>query len=197
VDKYPNFEALRQSEKVGSDFEITAVQRLGAKAIVIAPHGGGIEPLTSEIAREIAGESLSYYSFQGKKAKNNRDLHITSHRFDEPRGVELVQAHNWVVAIHGCKGDQPRVLLGGRDKALLNEIAQELANRGVPCETQGHDFPGMEPMNICNRGSAGLGVQVELTMPFRKGEKVKDLITAIKRVLESQTKRSTAESSGR
>src|SRR5690348_10954404 len=64
MDKYRTFEALCNAEKVGIDFDIVQVRRRGAQVVIIAPHGGGIEPRTSEIAREIAGESFSYYAFE-------------------------------------------------------------------------------------------------------------------------------------
>jgi phage replication-related protein YjqB (UPF0714/DUF867 family) len=182
-DKYFNFEALRKGERAGIDYEIVALRRPDAKAIVIAPHGGAIEAHTSEIARKIAGDCFSYYAFEGKKPSNNRDLHITSHRFDEPCGVSLIQAHRWVVAIHGCKGDEPRALLGGRDKNLVAYIAAGLLARRVSCATEGHDFPGMALTNICNRSSSGAGVQIELTMSFRNGAGVKDLVAVVGKAL--------------
>src|SRR5262245_49530672 len=83
VDRYASFAELSAAEPAGS-FTISHEERLHSRVIVIAPHGGGIEVLTSEIAREIAGQDFSYYSFAGRKRRNNRDLHITSHRFDEP-----------------------------------------------------------------------------------------------------------------
>jgi phage replication-related protein YjqB (UPF0714/DUF867 family) len=51
---------------------------------VIAPHGGGIEPGTSELATAIAGDDFSLYLFEGLKSAGNGELHITSTNFDEP-----------------------------------------------------------------------------------------------------------------
>jgi phage replication-related protein YjqB (UPF0714/DUF867 family) len=71
-------------------------------AALIAPHGGGIEPGTSEVADAIAATDFSFYAFEGIKADGNRrDLHITSRRFDEPRCVDLVKASPQVISIHG------------------------------------------------------------------------------------------------
>ena len=57
ADRYPNFEVLSLNETSGIDFRILA---RGARAgfAVIAPHGGGIEPGTSEIADAIAAEEF-------------------------------------------------------------------------------------------------------------------------------------------
>jgi phage replication-related protein YjqB (UPF0714/DUF867 family) len=187
MDKYMSFADLCTAEPA-EHFEIACEERIDSQVIVIAPHGGKIEVHTSEIAREIAGEDFSYYSFKGKKRRNNRDLHITSHRFDEPSGVHLVTQHRWVVAVHGCKGDAPQVFLGGLDADLKVDIVRRLAMCGIRAETGGHEYPGQQTSNICNRGAASAGVQIELTMPFReKGDAVSDLVVAVRDVLLRRT----------
>src|SRR5918912_1062843 len=77
ADKYPNFEVLSRNETSGIDFRILVRQAAAAFAIV-APHGGGIEPGTSEIADAIAAEEFSFYAFEGLKSSGNGVLHITS-----------------------------------------------------------------------------------------------------------------------
>jgi phage replication-related protein YjqB (UPF0714/DUF867 family) len=151
--------------------------------IVIAPHGGKIEVLTSEIALKIAGSDFSYYSFAGRKRRNNCDLHITSHRFDEPLGVALVARHRCVLAIHGCNGDAEQVFVGGLDASLKAAIASRLVARGIDATTEGHRYPGRDPGNICNRGSRAGGVQLELTMPFRESDAVPELVDAVRDAL--------------
>jgi phage replication-related protein YjqB (UPF0714/DUF867 family) len=182
TDKYTSFADLRGSEPKAS-FAIDVEARPESHVIVIAPHGGSIEVLTSEIARRIAGSDFSYYSFTGAKPDHNRDLHITSHRFDEPTAVGLVAKHQWVVAIHGCHGDMPRVLLGGLDLDLVRDVSARLTSLVIDVQTVGHFFPGKEPGNICNRGATGRGLQIELTMPFREGERVDDLINVVREAL--------------
>jgi len=182
MDKYASFAELCAAEPAGH-FEIACEERVSSQVIVIAPHGGRIEVHTSEIARGIAGEDFSYYSFNGRKRRNNRDLHITSHRFDEPSGVALVARHRWVVAVHGCKGDVPQVLLGGRDVGLKLDIAERLAAHGIQAETGGHEYQGLAIGNICNRGARAAGVQIELTMPFRESDAVSALVVAVREAL--------------
>ena len=177
MDKYGSFAALRAAE-LPSHFGVDFEDRAESGAIVIAPHGGKIEARTSEIARRIAADRFSYYSFEGRKNNSNRDLHITSHHFDEPTGLALVLQHRWVVAIHGCTGDKSRVLLGGRDIDLRSEIASGLAARGIVSEDHGHSYAGTDPNNICNRGMSGGGVQIELTMHFRTSNAVSSLVAA-------------------
>jgi phage replication-related protein YjqB (UPF0714/DUF867 family) len=43
---------------------------------ILAPHGGGIEPGTSELAEAVAGEGLSFYAFEGLKRSGNAVLHV-------------------------------------------------------------------------------------------------------------------------
>ena len=182
TDKYKSFAELRGSEPKAS-FAIDVEARPESHVIAIAPHGGKIEVLTSEIARRIAGSDFSYYSFTGAKPDHNQDLHITSHRFDEPTAVALVAKHKWVVAIHGCRGDTPRVLLGGLDLDLATDVSARLTSRDIDVQTVGHSFQGKEPGNICNRGATGRGLQIELTMPFREGERIDDLINVVREAL--------------
>lgn len=188
MDKYPNFAALSQSERIGVDYEIIATQREGSAVVIVAPHGGKIEPRTGEIVRAIADDDFSYYCFNGLKSANNRDLHITSHRFDEPRCVALVAAHKWVVTVHGLAARGPKVLLGGLDQSLINDLAIQLRDQDIHAEISGHQFMGREPMNICNRGSLHAGVQIELSMWFRRNDQtVAALVAAVRAALLRRT----------
>ena len=122
ADRYRSFADLAAHEKEDLDFRIRSDERHGTAA-VIAPHGGGIEPGTSELAEAIAGDDLSFYSFEGLKKRGNGVLHITSSRFDEPNALALVAASPAAVALHGeldCP-DQV-VFLGGLDKELGKRI---------------------------------------------------------------------------
>ena len=85
---------------------------------IIAPHGGKIEPRTSDLARRIAGDDYNFYCFEGIKDKDNACLHITSHRFDEPGAIKLVSKSDLVVAVHACTGTAGLVHIGGLDKKL-------------------------------------------------------------------------------
>jgi phage replication-related protein YjqB (UPF0714/DUF867 family) len=163
ADRYRNFVDLAAHEKEDLDFRIRSNERHG-QAVVIAPHGGGIEPGTSELADAIAGADLSFYAFEGMKAKGNRVLHITSSHFDERlKPLALVAASPAVVALHGeldCP-DQV-VFLGGLDKELGKRIRSALEAAGFAVRI--HDDPnlqGVDKNNICNRGSSGRGVQLE------------------------------------
>ncbi len=168
-DRYKDFGDLASHETENSDFQVRSQERHGAAAI-IAPHGGGIEPGTSELAEAIASPDLSFYAFEGIKRNNNGVLHITSSRFDEPKALALVTASPRVVALHGeqdCRDEV--VFLGGLDKRLGRRIEAELQAVGFVVEI--HDDPylqGVEKSNICNRGQSSRGVQLELSQPLRR-----------------------------
>ena len=61
TDQYASFAELAKVAKVNQDFRVRILQRASATAIIV-PHGGGIEPGTSEIAEGIAGEDFSFYT---------------------------------------------------------------------------------------------------------------------------------------
>jgi phage replication-related protein YjqB (UPF0714/DUF867 family) len=169
-DRYSNFAELAAHEVRGTHFTVNAQDRHTA-VVVIAPHGGFIEPGTSEIAKAIAGEDFSFYSFEGLiRGRPHGDLHITSHLFDEPEGLELVGSTQTAVAVHGRKdGDDPAtVLLGGRNAALRDAIALSLKEAGFPVGLAEPKMDARDPGNICNRGSTGAGVQLELPLTLRK-----------------------------
>ena len=183
MDKYLSYDQLRVSEILGIDYDIESLGRCDARVAVIAPHGGQIEHRTSDLARLIAGKEYSYYCFNGKKPRNNRDLHITSHHFDEPTAVAMMNDHDFIVALHGCREGGERIFLGGLDKALLTSIRTALRGLDIIVEETNHAYLGENPLNICNRGSRKMGVQIELTMPFRRGPKVPDFVASIRLAL--------------
>ena len=167
-DKYSNYEQLRKNEEPNKDYRIN--WRKGrTNSAIIAPHGGSIEPGTSEIADAVAGKAHAFYAFEGIKPVGNGDLHITSTSFDEPHGIRLVKESTNVLAIHGCGGEEEIVYIGGLDIALKGEIRDALTQAGF--NTGEHDHPelqGINKYNICNRGKKGEGVQLELSSGLRK-----------------------------
>ena len=170
ADKYPNFAALARNERSGIDYQVL-VRRARPAFAIVAPHGGGIEPGTSEIADAIAGETLSFYTFEGLKSSGNADLHITSTRFDEPMCLTVLGHSAVVVTLHGehSEDDGEGVFIGGLDTALGARIGTRLTRRGFDVrEHEDPDLQGREPKNICNRGTSRAGVQLELSRAVRK-----------------------------
>lgn len=176
ADKYRNFDELSRNERSGVDFRIL-VRRARAAFAIVAPHGGGIEPGTSEIADAIAAiedvvsEEWSYYAFEGLKSEGNVDLHITSTRFDEPMCLTVIGQSKVVITIHGehSEEDGEGVFVGGRDTELGARLGTALKAKGfVVGKHPDRRLQGLERPNVCNRGTSGKGVQLELSLTVRK-----------------------------
>ena len=135
----------------------------------MSPHGGCIEPGTSEVAKEIAKNDLSLAIFEGRKSSGNTALHITSTNFDEPRCVRLIQESNNVVAIHGEGSAETVVFLGGIDQDLGEHLEVALERHGYKVKIhENSNLQGIAAANICNRGRRGVGVQLELSAGLRR-----------------------------
>ena len=169
MKEYVNFAELAKKERKGVDYRISTRRRKGAALAIVAPHGGGIEPGTSEIAEAIAGNDCSFAAFIGIKRSGNKALHVTSTNFDEPRCLKVVRDAQNVVAIHGEDSDREVVFLGGKNEELAGKIRTALEQHGFKVEK--HPDPGLQGVddsNVCNRGIGKAGVQLELSNGLRK-----------------------------
>ncbi len=198
MDKYNNFSELKQHEKEGIDYEIHI--RKGHSGIaVMAPHGGGIEPGTVDIADGVAGRKHTFYGFEGIKKKGNANLHITSDKFDEPNGIKIAEESERVLAIHGCRDRDDVIYVGGNDLELINQLLHEIKQAGfIAKESMRQNLQGTKPGNICNRGRRGKGGQIEISEGLRekmfeglfhhpvkrKNSIFHDIVSAIIRALE-------------
>jgi phage replication-related protein YjqB (UPF0714/DUF867 family) len=166
MPSYPSFECLQANEVVGVDYRIRVRRGLSGFAIM-AIHGGGIEPGTTEIADAVAGQWHTFYTFSGLKPSGNADLHISSRKFDEPAGRLIAQDSRVVVTIHGCRDESAATYVGGRHAGMRKAIRAALASAGFTA-ADARRFPGISPKNICNRGRSGMGVQLEISIAMRK-----------------------------
>jgi phage replication-related protein YjqB (UPF0714/DUF867 family) len=166
-DRYRSFEELAGHEREGLDYQIRAHLRESAVA-VIAPHGGKIEPGTSEIAEAIAGEVFSFYAFEGLKRGRNQDLHITSTRFDEPECGKLMEGARLVATIHGLNdAGAEYVCVGGGHQSVKTGIIEALIEAGFDARDDGDArHAGTLAGNLCNR--RGPGVQLEISRALRE-----------------------------
>jgi len=167
MDRYRDYVELSAHEREGSDYRIVAEAR-NSPVVVLAPHGGSIEPTTSAIAAAIAGHDHSLYCFEGLSAQRpHSDLHITSELFDEPRARTMVA--NALFAVHGRRnrGERDTTWLGGLDRGLIGFAAAELSSAGFKCLADGPELSGKAPANICNATQSGRGLQLELPRDLR------------------------------
>lgn len=182
-DVYGSFDELRKHHREGVDFDRVLVTRPRSSIVVLAPHGGRLENHTDAIAEALARDDFSLYCFRSRLGRHGPNLHITSHRFDDPDCVAMVAAHRWAVAIHGCSTVGERVFLGGRDEKLVEDLAHSLTRSGIRTDVTGHRYPGKHPHNIVNRSASGMGVQIELSMPLRRSAAAQVFVSAVRSVL--------------
>ena len=182
-DKYGSFSELARHEIDGTDYRVRLLERPQSRVAVVAPHGGRIEVGTSELAEHIAGAEHSFFSFEGLKAYGgNRDLHVTSHRFDHPACLALLARSHIALTVHGCLGEAS-IYLGGRDSALTERLAQRLRVAGFRVHTDGHRYPGRAPLNVCNRTARQCGAQLEFTLDLRTSQARWPLALAVRGAL--------------
>jgi phage replication-related protein YjqB (UPF0714/DUF867 family) len=166
-DIYRDFAHLAEEKREGIDYRIVANRR-DPRVAVIAPHGGGIEQGTSEIASAIAGREFSLYCFEGLKEGGDDMLHITSTHFDEPNCLRIIAPAKMVLAVHGCEDCSETVFVGGQDLVLVGRLMQALWDVGFqPREDGNPAIAGCHSANICNRGASGRGCQIEISRKMR------------------------------
>ena len=166
-DAFPNFSALAAASSQGIDYRIRKLER-DSTALVLAPHGGTIEPGTSELAEAVAADHLAFYCFEGLRQRSFSRLHLTSTCFDEPTALTLVRHVDTVIAVHGLAARGAAILVGGRDAELAQRIVEEVGALGMAVRrVVDGPYAGMQPENICNRGRSGRGAQLEIERGFR------------------------------
>jgi phage replication-related protein YjqB (UPF0714/DUF867 family) len=167
AESYRSFAALLENEEEGRDF-IRIIQVLQSPWMIVAPHGGGIEPGTTEIATALAGDNYSLYCLDSLKTNGNELMHITSHDFDDPLCISMTRNAQVVVSIHGCSDEHPRVFVGGRHDELRDKLLASLSSAGFDA-TSGHGrYPGKHRDNVCNLGQSGAGIQLEISLGLRR-----------------------------
>jgi len=167
------FEELK-SLKEGEDYTISVVNR-HFPLVLIAPHGGIIEPGTDILVKAIAGSDCSYYQFIALKQKciGNRckSLHITSTEFREPQLLALLKNAQLAIAIHSfgslVKGEdgeeKRRIIVGGLSENICDKIIESLEREDFPAEEGvGKRFSGKSRQNFVNFPSS-YGVQIEIS----------------------------------
>jgi len=167
-EAYQSFRELLRGEVEGRDFSRIVVAR-SSPIVIVALHGGGIEPGTSEIAQAIAGSEYSLYCFDSLKTSGNELLHIPSHDFDDPLCLNLIKTAQVVISVHGCSGEdyEDGVFVGGRHSLLRERLSHGLQQAGFPVAPGPGRYPGQHRDNVCNLGQAGKGIQLEISKGLR------------------------------
>ncbi len=168
MDLYKNYNHLLSDCKLNEDFIIE--YNNVSSVLILTPHGGGIEPGTTELVKEIASTDMSFYSFTAKRSSNNKVLHITSTNFDEPKCLELLSNSTTTLAIHGSNEIEPLVYIGGQDTQMVNHIIDVFKKHDLYkyISSTCRDIQGLSKNNIVNKNAIKAGVQFEFSYGIRK-----------------------------
>jgi phage replication-related protein YjqB (UPF0714/DUF867 family) len=160
------------------------------KATILAPHGGGIEPGTSELCLAVAGYhpanlpqippagvTYDYWMFEGVRELGNAALHVRSTGCDDGVAVALCAGSLNALSLHGFKPEPPElaedaqvVLVGGRNDMLREDLVDGFEKAGLNAIDAGlfGELDGGDKCNIVNRTLLGMGAQLELSTPLRE-----------------------------
>ncbi|MAX65930.1 MAG: poly-gamma-glutamate hydrolase family protein [Bacteriovoracaceae bacterium] len=154
-------------------------QNRKSSSLILAIHGGLIEQGTSQLLYAIAKSDYSFYEFKGLVAPDYNSkilqsgyLHLTSHKYDDPKLIELASQTNFCLSLHGfpAKKTQVDFCLGGQNGKLRKKLAKAL-QREFPqlktCELCCPPYLGLHQNNVVNLCQSK-GVQIELSPNIRK-----------------------------
>jgi phage replication-related protein YjqB (UPF0714/DUF867 family) len=170
---------LRRNLVLGRDFRVAFGDSNIEKCFLVAPHGGGIEPGTSEIMRSVAElGGWAWYEFAGYLRHGNKEsLHIPSTEFDEPTLLGLLPRAGLIVTLHGAnEAGKPLVFVGGRfelgRQVMMDAINDSIEGHGISAiDASQHagekQISGLQESNIANRGRMGQGIQMEFSREAR------------------------------
>ena len=168
-DTYVNYADLAAHQTEGNDYRVRQRTVTGSALLHMTPHGGGIEPGSSECADYCASaQARNFYAFEGIKSSGNSVLHITSTHFDEPRALAACAGAAYTIAWHGAAGSTPQVYMGGADTVLRDRIKASLIAAGFDAGSTPTELDGNDPDSINQRNRRVAGVQIEMTLGLRQ-----------------------------
>lgn len=172
-------EVLKKGYVPGRDFRISFGDSKIDQCLLVVPHGGGIEPGSSEIMRAVADMGgWAWYEFAGfLRQANKAELHIDSTTYDEPTLVGLLPRAAFVIAFHGCdEAGDPIVYTGGLwqagREAVIASVNAGSSDHGITAiDASAAHVPahlkGLDPANLTNRGRFAEGIQLEFSRSAR------------------------------
>lgn len=168
ADVYPSYTEMAKHEREGTDFHVDTRNRR-AEPLVLAIHGGFIEPGSDTVAEAIAGPDWSFYLFRATKNEGYADLHVTSSHFNDPRALHLAQFSPICISVHGYKDRvKEGVCLGGGNAGVRARVEAQLKNAlpSVELSENCSALEGVDGNNIVNL-CRNQGVQLELSWKLR------------------------------
>lgn len=167
-DKYQSMTQLEDETTEGVDWK-KSIRNTGKEILIVAPHGGNIEQGTTELTKALADKgNYDYFSFEAIRPRNNSELHVTSRNYNDLMLNSMIQNRKATISIHGAKGNEKIVYIGGPRSDLRNEIEKELVSRGFNVMVPPDNLSGKDDENFINREKGNTGIQLELTYALRK-----------------------------
>ena len=167
-DRFKSMTELMDLTEENTDWIINTIER-NSNVIITAIHGGAIEPATTELAELTAEKGgFDYFTFKAIRTKANAELHVTSRNYDEPKLMKMIANNPYAIAIHGCKGEDETIYMGGKDEQLMDAMTEEFEKLGIDVRQAPSHMSGAHDDNIINCCKTEKGVQLELTSGIRK-----------------------------
>jgi phage replication-related protein YjqB (UPF0714/DUF867 family) len=187
MDIYDSLKELKARESCGAWNQESANR--GSFLTVVAPHGGTIEPLTEQLARDIAEPKYNLFIFEGLRPGGN-DLHVTSHNFRDRELLELQGISRLTLSIHGLASSRRFVMVGGLNFKIRKRMIRVLLDHDFPAEQAIFPYAGEHPENFVNL-TPEKGVQLEISAGEREGmcvggvinNRYRDFVSAVRLVL--------------
>jgi phage replication-related protein YjqB (UPF0714/DUF867 family) len=173
-----SFHHLQKNNVEGRDY-IIKTRLVPGKPMVMAIHGGRIEVGTSELLQAIVKSDFSYYELEAKSAPDFDEsilqsgyMHLTSHRFDDPKLIEMASQSNKCLSLHGYPAKKTEIdfCVGGANEALRKQVV-DLLKQNFPnystCELCCPPYLGLHKNNVVNK-CQDQGAQIEFSPKVRR-----------------------------
>ena len=173
---YDSMLMLQSNEKQGLDWDKKALDR-ESSVLIVAPHGGTIEPHTELIATTIAGKEFKLFTFVGLRRKTaaGKWLHVTSTNYEERDLSTLQRKAQIALSVHGAANrdayDERVTLIGGGNKAVRDLVWARLEYYGFNVLQAPEGLDGSHKKNLVNRNGSKQdkpGVQLEISRGERE-----------------------------
>ncbi len=169
--EYEDMKLLKQKETQGKDWDKYHTDRESA-VLVVAPHGGTIEPHTDLIAKAIAKDDFSLFVFRGlrRNSSDRKWLHVTSGNYEEEDLTHLQKKVMVALSVHGAANKdgykEKTTFMGGGDTLLRDLIWARLEAHGFDAFLAPAGLDGSYKGNFVNKSGPEQnipGVQLEIS----------------------------------
>ena len=164
-----HYNSMRELKGYETDWSIETNQN-SHPVLSIAPHGGGIECGTSELALLVSQKlNCNFFTFKGQLSSNNSRLHVTSSHYNDQLALALTKQVNYTISIHGYHDkEKESTYIGGTNEQLKSLIKKHLESRGFIVLEAPKNLAGKSRRNINNKNRFKSSVQLELSTKLRK-----------------------------